>query len=143
MGCNSRRPGIPRAYLISIDHRDQSRTDALSIWGGAQLDSLLGATLQRTQYSNTSKRILTDTSTVSQDSDIKVVSGIDVLSNNQVWTSSSTRSLAVLSPIAPHLPGQPYLFGIDCIGARISCLVKNKMEVPFGIRFFFVFSVYL
>jgi uncharacterized membrane protein len=50
-----------------------------------KLDSLLGATLQRTQYSNTSKRILTDTSTVPQDeSDIKVVSGLDVLSNNNV-----------------------------------------------------------
>jgi hypothetical protein len=111
--------------------------------GGTQLDSLLGATLQRTQYSNTSKRILTDTSTVSQDSDIKVVSGIDILSNNQVCTSSSTRSLAVLSPCASHLLGQPYFFDIDCIGARISCLAKNKMEVPFGIGFFFAFSVYL
>ena len=55
----------------------------------AQLDSLLGATLQRTQYSNTSKRILTDTSVAPQDdADIKVVSGLDVLSNNNVRTST-------------------------------------------------------
>jgi uncharacterized membrane protein len=64
------------------------RTDALTTisgLGGIKLDSLLGATLQRTQYSNTSKRILTDTSTVPQDeADIKVVSGLDVLSNNNV-----------------------------------------------------------
>ena len=57
----------------------------------AQLDSLLGATLQRTQYSNTSKRILTDTSVAPQDdADIKVVSGLDVLSNNNVRTSTLT-----------------------------------------------------
>jgi Integral membrane protein DUF92 len=57
--------------------------------GDAQLDSLLGATLQRTKYSNTSKRILTDASAIPQDtSDIKVVSGLDVFSNNNVRTTT-------------------------------------------------------
>ena len=70
----------------------------------AQLDSLLGATLQRTQYSNTSKRILTDTSVAPQDdADIKVVSGLDVLSNNNVRTSTYhshyTRSTHFLPPV--------------------------------------------
>lgn len=68
---------------------------------GSLLDSLLGATLQRTQYSNTSKRILTDTSTVPQDgSDIKVVSGLDVLSNNHVNLISSTLTALALGYLA-------------------------------------------
>ncbi|KAH9984546.1 integral membrane protein DUF92-domain-containing protein [Russula vinacea] len=68
---------------------------------GSLLDSLLGATLQRTQYSNTSKRILTDTSTVPQDdSDIKVVSGLDVLTNNHVNLISSTLTALALGYLA-------------------------------------------
>lgn len=63
------------------------------------------------------------------------MSGIDVLSNNQVRTSPSTRMLTVLSSPC-YLLGQPYFFCIDCVGARISCLAENKMEVPFGILFF-------
>jgi hypothetical protein len=85
-----------------------SRTDTLLVLGAAQLDSLLGATLQRTQYSNTSKRILTDTSTVPQvGSDIKVVSGLDVLSNNHVRTSASTDLVRSYSPDSPDSPRIP------------------------------------
>ena len=60
-----------------------------------QLDSFMGATIQRTRYSNTSKRILTDESTEpSRDADIKVVSGLNILTNNQVGPdSSATRAL--------------------------------------------------
>ena len=64
------------------------------------------------------------------------MSGIDVLSNNQVRTSSSIRILIVLSPPACYLLGQPYFFCIDCVGARVSCVAKSKLEGPFGIRFF-------
>jgi uncharacterized protein (TIGR00297 family) len=67
---------------------------------GSLLDSLLGATLQRTQYSNTSKRILTDTSTPQDDSDIKVVSGLDVLTNNHVNLISSTLTALALGYLA-------------------------------------------
>lgn len=55
-----------------------------------QLDSLLGATVQRTRYLNTTKRILTDEAGVpTPDADIKVISGLDLLTNNQVSESDS------------------------------------------------------
>ena len=47
-----------------------------------QIDSLLGATLQSTRYSPSSKRILQDNSAPSADT--KVISGLPILSNNQV-----------------------------------------------------------
>jgi hypothetical protein len=104
---------------------------------GAQLDSLIGATLQRTQYSNTSKRILTDTSTVPQEgSDIKVVSGLDVLSNNHVRKSASNSfAYVVLTQLTSYSIGQPYLLDIDRIGARISRLAKKKGD-SISIHFF-------
>jgi uncharacterized membrane protein len=69
---------------------------------GSLLDSLLGATLQRTQYSNTSKRILTDASIAPEDGsdDVKVVSGLDVLSNNNVNLISSTLTAIALGYFA-------------------------------------------
>jgi uncharacterized membrane protein len=113
---------LVRIKVQSVIGTRVSRTDTFG-FGGAQLDSLLGATLQRTQYSNTSKRILTDTSTVPQDgSDIKVVSGLDMLSNNHVRTSASTHAYFVLTS---HSLGQPYLLDFDCISAGISRLAKK------------------
>lgn len=50
----------------------------------SQLDSLMGATIQRTRYSSETKRILQDHSEESSGSDIKVISGINILTNNQV-----------------------------------------------------------
>ncbi|KZT11193.1 uncharacterized protein LAESUDRAFT_601882, partial [Laetiporus sulphureus 93-53] len=68
---------------------------------GSLLDSLMGATIQRTRYSNTSKRILTDEGSESgADSDIKVVSGLDILTNNQVNLLSSIVVALVLGAIA-------------------------------------------
>ncbi|KAH9020323.1 integral membrane protein DUF92-domain-containing protein [Lactarius pseudohatsudake] len=68
---------------------------------GSLLDSLLGATLQRTQYSITSKRILTDASIVPEDgSEVKDVSGADVLSNNNVNLISSTLTALALGYFA-------------------------------------------
>ena len=58
----------------------------------AQLDSLLGATLQRTRYSTDNKRVLNDESVPDKDESIKVISGINVLTNNQV------RAITVLCP---------------------------------------------
>ncbi|THH14500.1 hypothetical protein EW146_g5839 [Bondarzewia mesenterica] len=68
---------------------------------GSLLDSLLGATLQRTQYSNAKKQILTDTSVVPDSSaDVKVISGIDVLTNNQVNLVASTLTALALGYVA-------------------------------------------
>lgn len=50
-----------------------------------QLDSLMGATVQRTRYSTASSRILTDESPQPNSQvDIKVISGLDILTNSQV-----------------------------------------------------------
>jgi len=77
------------------------RTHFLSVipllwWGslaglvGSLIDSLLGATIQATRFSSKTKRILTDESKVpTTGADIKLVSGLDVLSNNQVNLLSS------------------------------------------------------
>lgn len=50
----------------------------------SQIDSLLGATIQRTRYSNSTKKVLQDDTAVSGKDDIKVVSGLNLLTNNQV-----------------------------------------------------------
>ena len=52
---------------------------------GYQLDSLLGATLQRTRFVNATKRIWTeDAGALDPKTDVKVISGLDILTNNQV-----------------------------------------------------------
>lgn len=57
----------------------------MSSSGVHQLDSLMGATIQRTRYSSSTKRILTDESLApGPDADVKVISGVNLLSNNQV-----------------------------------------------------------
>lgn len=56
---------------------------------GSFIDSLMGATIQRTRYSNSTKKILQDDSTVSGKEDIKVVSGLNLLTNNQINLISS------------------------------------------------------
>ncbi|KAG8899913.1 hypothetical protein FRC00_000683 [Tulasnella sp. 408] len=53
---------------------------------GSLIDSLLGATLQRTRFSLDSKRILQDHSEVPKDAKLKVISGWNVLTNNQAST---------------------------------------------------------
>ncbi|KAI8974186.1 integral membrane protein DUF92-domain-containing protein [Trametes punicea] len=79
----------------------------LALWGtlagglGSLLDSLLGATLQCTRFLNSSKRILTDEAgTPPPGADVKVVSGYDILTNNQVNLLSSIITAAVLGMIA-------------------------------------------
>ncbi|OCB87815.1 hypothetical protein A7U60_g5139 [Sanghuangporus baumii] len=56
-----------------------------------QVDSLMGATIQRTRFSSKTKRILLDEIPISAFSpnEIKVVSGLDLLTNNQVNLLSS------------------------------------------------------
>jgi len=79
----------------------------LAAWGtaagglGSLLDSFMGATIQRTRYSNTTKRILTDESSQSaKDADVKVVSGLNILTNNQVNLLSSIVVALILGAVA-------------------------------------------
>ncbi|KAH7886648.1 integral membrane protein DUF92-domain-containing protein [Phlebopus sp. FC_14] len=67
---------------------------------GSLLDSLLGATIQRTRYSVDKKRVLQDTSTAGGDEAIKIVSGLNILSNNQVNLISSTVAALVIARLA-------------------------------------------
>ncbi|KAI0323514.1 hypothetical protein GY45DRAFT_1376269 [Cubamyces sp. BRFM 1775] len=68
---------------------------------GSLLDSLMGATLQCTRFLNNTKRILTDEAPApAADADVKVVSGYDVLTNNQVNLLSSIATAAILGALA-------------------------------------------
>ncbi|KIM87712.1 hypothetical protein PILCRDRAFT_3476 [Piloderma croceum F 1598] len=65
-------------------------TIPLLMWGasaggfGSLLDSILGATIQRTCYSSETMRIFQDYTGQPAGSDVKVISGINILTNNQV-----------------------------------------------------------
>ena len=48
----------------------------------------MGATIQRTRYSSETKRVLQDHFEAPTGSDIKVISGINILTNNQVCNPS-------------------------------------------------------
>jgi hypothetical protein len=52
-----------------------------------QVDSLLGATMQRSVYSKSSKMVLKDGAPGSG-SEVSVISGVNLLSNNQVRRES-------------------------------------------------------
>ncbi|KAG8902556.1 hypothetical protein FRB99_004345 [Tulasnella sp. 403] len=69
---------------------------------GSGLDSLLGATVQRTRYSTGTKRILQDHSAVTKESEkeVKVISGLNILTNNQVNVVSSFFTALLLGWLA-------------------------------------------
>ena len=58
-------------------------------WVNEQLDSLLGATMQRTWYDKKRKKILTSKPGDGEMKGLKVVAGWDVLNNSQVSLSGS------------------------------------------------------
>jgi len=71
--------------------------------GGSMLDSFLGATIQCTQYSVNKKLILTDQSVPSdrgRKDNIKVISGFDLLTNNQVNLISSMGTAIVVAGLS-------------------------------------------
>jgi len=65
---------------------------------GSMVDSVLGATIQRTRYSEERKHILQDDSP--DGTDVKIISGVHVLSNNQVNLISSVFTALVLARFA-------------------------------------------
>lgn len=77
---------------------------------------MLGATVQQTKYSESMKKILTDESKVDEkdkDAQIKVITGLNILSNNQVRVVPCLENIFFLLRIR-SLPGQlgilnPYL----------------------------------
>ncbi|KZP10735.1 hypothetical protein FIBSPDRAFT_838150 [Athelia psychrophila] len=78
----------------------------LVLWGifaggvGSLLDSFLGATVQRSRYSVDTKRVLQDHSEHREGADIKVISGMNILTNNQVNLVSSIATSILLAKLA-------------------------------------------
>jgi len=77
----------------------------LLLWGasaggfGSLVDSFLGATIQRTRYSLKTNRILQDHADQSASSEIKEISGVNVLTNNQVNLVSSIITALALAKL--------------------------------------------
>ena len=57
----------------------------------------MGATIQRTRYSNTTKKVLQDDTAVTGSDDVKVVSGLNLLTNNQVCINTDIPVLSSCS----------------------------------------------
>lgn len=66
---------------------------------GSLIDSFLGATVQQTRYSTTTKKILTDDSVPQSNSNVSVISGLNILTNNQVNLVSSAMTAAFIALI--------------------------------------------
>ncbi|TFK85704.1 hypothetical protein K466DRAFT_525421 [Polyporus arcularius HHB13444] len=80
---------------------------SLALWGtfagglGSLIDSFLGATLQRTLYLNSTNRIVTDEGGAPPPgAEVKVISGVDILTNNQVNLVSSIATALLLGAAA-------------------------------------------
>jgi len=67
---------------------------------GSMIDSLLGATIQRTRYAVDSKLILPDDAPDDIGEKVKVVSGLNILTNNQINLLSSILTAALLGQLA-------------------------------------------
>ena len=74
-----------------------------------QLDSFLGATIQRTRYSLDTKKILQDHAEPRANADIKVISGFNILTNNQV----SCQFCWYMPGLIVHCTGQFTVFDLD------------------------------
>lgn len=87
----------------------------------------MGATIQRTQFSTETKRILTDEApkTMAQRS-VQVISGIDILTNNQVCPSESRKTRYVQ---LRHRSGQPLVFHHHCNISRRHRLTVSTSSV--------------
>lgn len=64
--------------------------------GGSGIDSLLGATIQMTRYDDERKIVVED----GEKNKLKVISGINILTNNQVNVVSSVCSATLIGLLA-------------------------------------------
>lgn len=86
-------PGVgsrwPRGWWIWVVGETHSASLPVNLTHMCQIDSFLGATVQRTRFSNISKMVLSDDAAVATDSkETKVISGFNILTNNQVCVHS-------------------------------------------------------
>jgi len=78
----------------------------LVAWGfvagglGSLLDSLMGATIQRTRYSKSSKKILQDDTVAGPEAEVTVVSGLNLLTNGQVNLISSALTAVLIAGLS-------------------------------------------
>jgi len=99
--------GLTLAVTLFIES-SACRQDAYGLiqlmgWGalagliGSLIDSLMGATIQRTKFSAKTNKIMTDeSSSPVKEFDVRIISGLDILTNNQVnLLSSIVTSLAL------------------------------------------------
>jgi uncharacterized membrane protein len=103
--------GLTLAASLILDNK-RCREDwvgvlaPLAAWGtaaggiGSMVDSLLGATIQRTRYSQERKRILADDHDNDSETDVKIISGVHILNNNQVNLVSSVFTAVILASFA-------------------------------------------
>ncbi|KII89996.1 hypothetical protein PLICRDRAFT_159289 [Plicaturopsis crispa FD-325 SS-3] len=98
--------GVVAAATIAYTGRCAGGEVEMLLWGamsgynGSFIDSFLGATLQRSRYSTSSKKILIDESAQEDTKDVEVISGWNVLSNNQVNLISSLVTSVVVGWLA-------------------------------------------
>jgi len=67
---------------------------------GSLIDSFLGATVQESKYSQKQNVILSDDSAKRHEADVKTVSGLNILTNNQVNLLSSILTSIVIASLA-------------------------------------------
>ncbi|KZT38678.1 hypothetical protein SISSUDRAFT_1004533 [Sistotremastrum suecicum HHB10207 ss-3] len=87
--CRKGNPSIFLAELVIYG--------ALAGGIGSLIDSLMGATLQQTRYSVTSKKILQDDTVI--EGEVKVVSGWNILTNNQINLLSSMLTSFIIAAL--------------------------------------------
>ncbi|KIJ37584.1 hypothetical protein M422DRAFT_231645 [Sphaerobolus stellatus SS14] len=67
---------------------------------GSLLDSLMGATIQRTRYSKKNKKILQDDSITTAEDEVTIISGLNILTNGQINLLSSILTSLLIGYLA-------------------------------------------
>ncbi|KAF8530120.1 integral membrane protein DUF92-domain-containing protein [Hysterangium stoloniferum] len=67
---------------------------------GSLLDSIMGATIQRTRYSKKQKKILQDDTVAGPEDEVAVISGLNILTNGQINLVSSMLTALAIGTLA-------------------------------------------